>query len=139
MSGLITVDQKSTFAAPPIVMAVSPRLKFGTTEQDITRDGERRWTVQAAVSYIPEPDGKPQAEVIEITLTGEDPSAKVSTGMQVSFTRLRLGVSSPEQRDNGRGGTRVVGGKVYWLAESVSPYNASANGNGRPAAAVKAE
>ena len=73
MPGMITVSQSETFSAPPIAMAVGPRLKFGTDEQDVTRDGERKWSVQVAVSYVPEFGMKAQAEVIEVTHHGRGP------------------------------------------------------------------
>lgn len=127
MPGLITVAQQDTFTAPPIVMSVGPRMKFGSdTEQEVTRDGERKWTVQAAVSYAPEFGMKAQAEVIEVTLTGEDPAAVISPGTPVEFERLRCGVSAPEKTDSGR----VRGGRLYWMAQGVGPVSA----NGRSAA-----
>ena len=132
MPGIITVSQQDTFTAPPIVMSVGPRMKFGSdTEQEVTRDGERKWTVQAAVSYAPEFGMKAVAEVIEVTITGEDPSASVAPGTPVEFNRLRCGVSAPEQRQRQDGsGSRVVGGRLYWMAAGVRSA-----ANGKPAAA----
>ncbi len=130
MPGLITVSQPETFSAAPIAMAVGPRLKFGTDEQDVNRDGERKWSVQVAVSYAPEFGMKAVAEVIEVTITGDDPA--IDPGTPVEFNRLRVGVSAPEQRDNGRGGNRVVGGKLYWMAAGVR----AASTNGKSAVAA---
>lgn len=122
MPGIITVDQQSTFTAPPIAMAAGPRLKFGTDEQDITRDGERKWSIQCAVSYTPEPGMRAVAEVIEVVVTGgEDPSAAITPGTPVQFNRLRAGVSAPEKRDNGR----IAGGRLYWMATGVRPVTAT--------------
>jgi hypothetical protein len=129
MPGLITVSQQETFTAPPIVMTVGPKLKFGSTDQDVSRDGEKKWSVQAAVSFGAEFGMRPVAEVIEVTVTGEDPSAVIAPGSAVEFSRLRLGISAPEQRERKEGGTRVVGGKPYWLADGVRLAN------GKPAAA----
>lgn len=121
MPGTITVAQQDTFSAPPIALAAGPRLKFGSTEQDVSRDGEKKWTVQAAVTYVPEFGMKPVAEVIEVTVTGgDDPSEFLAPGTPVEFNRLRVGVSAPEKRDNGR----VVGGKLYWMATAVRPVSA---------------
>ncbi len=131
MPGIITVSQQDTFTAPPIVMAVGPRFEFGTETQQVTRDGERKWTVQAAVSYAPEFGMKPVAEVIEVTVTGDDPSAAIAPGTPVEFSKLRVGVSVPEQRQRQDGGSRVVGGKLYWMAAGVRPA-----ANGRAASAA---
>lgn len=131
MPGIITVSQQDTFTAAPIVMAVAPKLEFGADTQQVTRDGEKKWTVQAAVSYVPEPGMKAQAEVIEVTVTGADPSAEIAPGTPVEFNRLRVGVSAPEQRQRQDGGSRVVGGKLYWMAAGVRPA-----ANGRAASAA---
>jgi hypothetical protein len=127
MPGMITVDQQATFSTPPLVMSVGPRLKFGTDQQDITRNGERKWSVQVAVSYFADYGMRPVAEVIEVGLTGEDPGTVVQPGTAVQFDRLRAGVSAPEKTDEGR----VRGGRIYWQADAVRPFSA-ANGNGRP-------
>ena len=133
MPGMITVSQQETFSTPPLVMSVGPRLKYGTDQQDITRGGERKWSVQVAVSYFPDYGMRSVAEVIEVGLTGEDPGGSVQPGMPVQFDRLRVGASAPEQRDAGEGRTRVVGGKLYWQADAVRPF--SGTGNGRPVTA----
>lgn len=126
MPGLITVSQQDTFTAPPIVMSVGPRLKFGSdTEQEVTRDGERKWVVQTAVSYVPQFGMKPVAEVMEVGLTGEDPSAVISPGTSVEFSRLQVGVSAPELRERKDGSMRVAGGRLYWMAAGVRPAGAN--------------
>ena len=86
MPGMITVDQQSTFASPPLVMSVGPKLKFGTDQQDVTRDGEKKWSVQVAVSYFADYGMRAQAEVIEVGLTGSAPD--VQPGQPVQFDRL---------------------------------------------------
>jgi hypothetical protein len=126
MPGMITVDQQATFASPPLCMSVGPRLKFGTDVQDVTRNGEKKWSVQVAVSYFPEYGMRGVAEVIEIGLVGADPAATIQPGMPVQFDRLRCGVSAPEKTDEGR----VRGGRLYWSADGVRPF--SGTGNGRP-------
>ena len=133
MPGMITVDQQSTFSTPPLVMSVGPRMKFGTDQQDITRNGERKWSVQVAVNYFADYGMRAQAEVIEVGLTGESP--EVQPGQPVQFDRLRCGVSAPEV--DGESG-RVRGGRLYWSADGVRPFSGS--GNGHPVTAgTKAE
>jgi hypothetical protein len=117
MPGTISIDQPRTFSAPPIVMAVTPRLKFGTEVQEVnTTTGEAKWTVQAAVSYIPQNGMRAVAEVIDVTITGGDPMG-IAPGTSVEFADLRCGVSAPEKRENGR----VVGGKLWFQASAVRP------------------
>ena len=133
MPGMITVDQQQTFASPPLVMSVGPKLKFGTDVQDVTRNGEKKYVVQVAVSYFAD-YGRAQAEVIEIGLVGTDPATTIQPGMPVQFDRLRCGVSAPEKTDEGR----VRGGRLYWSADGVRPFSGSGNGHPVPAGA-KAE
>jgi len=132
MPGMITVSQQETFSTPPLVMSVGPKLKFGTDQQDVTRDGEKKWSVQVAVSYFADYGMRAQAEVIEVGLTGNAPD--VQPGMPVQFDRLRCGVSAPEKTEQGR----VRGGRLYWSADGVRPFSGS--GNGHPVTAgAKAE
>lgn len=112
--GTVVIDQQQTFAAPPIVMSIGPKLEFGTDTQACTRDGEKRWVVQVACAYAAEPGMKAQAEVIEVTINGEDPSLSIGPGSSVEFNLLRQGISSPERR-----GERIVGGKPWYSAQGV--------------------
>ena len=123
MAGMITVSQQETFSTPPLVMSAGPKLKFGSDQQDITRNGERKWSVQVAVTYFADYGMRAQAEVIEVGLVGEAPD--VRPGMPVQFDRLRAGVSAPEKTDEGR----VRGGRLYWSADGVRPFSGSGNGH----------
>src|SRR5215475_6446235 len=67
MPGTLTIDKAATFQAV-LLMASGPKLKFGSTEQDISARGERKWDVQAAVTYHAEPGMKPVSEVIAVTV-----------------------------------------------------------------------
>jgi len=120
---MITVSQQETFATPPLVMSVGPRNKFGTDVQDVNHNGEKKWSVQVAVSYFADYGMRAQAEVIEVGLVGEAPD--VQPGTPVQFDRLRCGVSAPEKTDTGR----VRGGRLYWSADGVRPFSGSANGH----------
>jgi hypothetical protein len=115
----VVIDQQQTFAGPPIALTTAPKLEFGTDTQAVTRDGERRWIVQVACTYAAEPGMRAQAEVIEVTINGEDPSLTIAPGAAVEFKQLRMGISAPERR-----GDRVVGGKPWYSATGVRPVAA---------------
>jgi hypothetical protein len=117
MPGTLTIDMPATFQAV-ILMASGPKLKFGSTEQDISARGERKWDVQAAVTYHPEPGMKAVSEVIAVTVTGPgaDPCASIPAGTAIAFDRLRVGFSPPENRENGRG---IRGGRPWYQAADV--------------------
>jgi hypothetical protein len=110
MPGTLTIDTNATVQAV-LLMASGPKLKFGRTEQEISARGERKWDVQAAVTYHAEPGMKPLSEVIAVTVTGPptDPCASITPGTPVVFDKMRFGFSPPEARENGRG---IRGGHV---------------------------
>jgi hypothetical protein len=117
MPGTLTVDITATFQAV-LLMASGPKLKFGSTEQDISARGERKWDVQAAVTYHAEPGLKPISEVIAVTVTGPatDPCASIQPGTAIVFEKMRVGFSPPEARENGRG---IRGGRPWYQATNV--------------------
>jgi len=117
MPGTLTIDTAATFQAV-LLMASGPKLKFGSTEQDISARGERKWDVQAAVTFHAEPGLKPVSEVIAVTVTGPatDPCAGLQSGTAIVFDRLRVGFSVPEARENGRG---IRGGRPWYQAGDV--------------------
>ena len=117
MPGTLTIDTTATFQAV-LLMASGPKLKFGSTEQDISARGERKWEVQAAVTYHVEPGLKPVSEVIAVTVTGpaNDPCASIAPGTPIVFDKMRVGFSPPEARENGRG---IRGGRPWYQATNV--------------------
>lgn len=120
MPGTITVNAKQTFAAM-LLMSAAQKLKFGTSEPDISATGEKKFTVEAAVTYLAEGNMRPVSEVISVTVTGGD-EITITPGTPVEFDSLRVGLSAPEQRANKDGnGSRIVGGKLWWQASGVRP------------------
>jgi hypothetical protein len=117
MPGTLTVDTAATFQAV-LLMASGPKLKFGSTEQDISARGERKWDVRAAVTYHAESGLKPVSEVIAVTVTGpaNDPCASIPPGTPIVFDKMRVGFSPPEARENGRG---IRGGRPWYQANNV--------------------
>ena len=121
MPGTITIDTRQTFSASPIAMTAGPKMKFGTDQQEVNRDGERKWTVQAAVSYFAENGIRPVSEVIDVTVTGgNDPALTIQPGTPVEFERLRCGISAPEKSEETG---RIRGGKLYFMATAVRVAN----------------
>ncbi|HEY2640247.1 MAG TPA: hypothetical protein VGI66_10250 [Streptosporangiaceae bacterium] len=132
MPGTLTIDITATFQAV-LLMASGPKLKFGSTEQDVSARGERKWDVQAAVTYFAEPGMKPVSEVIAVTVTGpgSDPCASIPPGTPIVFDRMRVGFSVPEARENGRG---IRGGRPWYQATDVHQVHAQRPGKADQAA-----
>jgi hypothetical protein len=120
MPGTFTIDTAATFTAA-IFMSGAAKMRFGTAEQDVSATGERKWTAQLAVTYRQDrADIKAVSEVIEMTITGpaDDPTAQIPPGTPVQIDGLRLGISAPEKRENGRG---IMGGKPWFSATAIRP------------------
>ena len=118
MPGTFVIDTAATFAAPPLLMGCTPKVKYGSTEQDVSATGERKWEAQAAVTFQPAAPGmRPVSEVISVTITGPgtNPGEHIQPGTPVEFDGFRVGVSAPETRENGR----VRGGKPWYQASGL--------------------
>jgi len=52
------------------LMAVAPREKYGHPgQQDASADGVPRWTAQVAASHMTRPGRRPEASILEVTIT----------------------------------------------------------------------
>jgi hypothetical protein len=136
MPGTFAVDQVNTFSTM-LLMAAGPKLEFGTSNQAVSKTGERRWELQCAATWQAENGMRPISEVITVSLTGgTNPGEVLTPGTPVEFEKLRVGVSSPEMRDNGNGrGPRVSGGRAWYSASAVRAVQPSTH---RAASAEKA-
>ena len=124
-TGTYAVDTNRTFSTV-ILMGSGPRLKFGTQEQEVSANGERKWSIESAVTFHPtSPNMRPVSEVISVVVTGppSDPAASIPPGSAIELDGFRVGISPPEQRDNGR----IAGGRPWYQASGIRPVN------GRPA------
>lgn len=120
MPGTFTIDTPRTFTTM-ILMGSAPKLKFGSTEQDVSANGERKWQLEAAVTFHAQPGMKPVSEVLPVTVTGPptDPAAGIPPGSQVELADFRVGFSPPEHGE----GTRIRGGRPWYQASGVRPLN----------------
>ena len=96
-----------------LLTSVAEKMTFGTTTPELSPNGERKYTIEVAVSEIPPAGMRVTSSILAITLTGGDHNQIMSLtpGTPVSFESLRCGVSSPEQRQDGKG---IRGGKLFY-------------------------
>ena len=87
--GMITVDARNTYAAAIFMGAVQKTI-FGTDQPDIAKDGQPKWAVDVAVTYLAEPGRKTVSEVISVSVLGADPSASIPAGSPVEFDGLKV-------------------------------------------------
>jgi hypothetical protein len=90
MKGTYVVDARNTFALA-IFMGSTPKTKYGTQDQDVTANGERKWAATVAVTYTPEPGRQPVSDSIKVTTYGTDPGQSLTPGQPVEFDGLRVG------------------------------------------------
>ena len=128
----VTIDTRNTFSSA-IFLGSAAKTIFGTDQPDIAKDGQRKFSVDIAVTYtVDQPGRKPVSEVISVSVMGADPAATIAVGSPVEFDALKAGVSAPSRND--RGG--VSGGRMWFSASAIRP---AASANGRPLASAKAE
>lgn len=130
MPGTFTIDAPRTFATV-ILMGSAAKLKFGSTDQDVSANGERKWEVQAAVQFHPQAGMRPVSEVLSVTVTGPptDPAAAIPPGSPIELENFRVGFSAPEHGE----GQRIRGGRPWYQASGVRSVN------GRPSPAPKGD
>jgi hypothetical protein len=118
MPGTFVVSTRETFSAA-LLMASGPKLKFQTTEQDISATGERKWEIQAVLTWLAEYGMSPVVEVVKVTMVGgTNPAEGIPAGSPVEFDGFRVGISSPERTEKG-----VRGGKPWYQAQAVRSLN----------------
>jgi hypothetical protein len=125
-----TIDARRTFAMA-LLLSSAAKTKFGTTEQDTGNDGRPRWTAQVAVTYLAEPGQPAFSEVLAVTVVGDqDPAASITPGTPVDLADLRMGITTPQARDNGG----VRGGRPYFTAGAIRPAMTAARSSDGKAA-----
>lgn len=115
MPGTLTVSTQQTFTTM-LLLSAAQKMKFGTDQPDITKNGERKYAVEVAVTYLAENGMRPVSEVISVGLIGGD-LPTIAPGTAIEFDTLRAGVSAPEKKENGR----VTGGKLWWQGSGLRP------------------
>jgi len=116
MAGTYVVDTAATFSKC-ILMGVTAKLDFDDPNRQATdANGQLKWEAECAVTFTPDrPGARVMSELIRVTLTGDtDPGAGIPEGPCV-LDGLRVGVSAPEARTDGR----VRGGRFWFSAVGI--------------------
>jgi hypothetical protein len=122
MPATFVVDQGATFSGIAF-LSCEPKIAFGSTEQERTKDGMPRWEVQL-VGGFRDPFGRVQNEVIKVGIASDrSPAQGIAQFSPVQLRRFEVGVM--ERTKNGE----IVGVQVWYRAEGItaaSPASASA-------------
>lgn len=110
------IDSGKTFTQL-LLMSSGAKTKFGSQDQDVSANGEKKWAVECAATYRTEPGRRPVSEVITVTVTGpaSDPAEGIAPGSPVVLDGLRVGISAPESGESGR----IRGGRPWFQADGL--------------------
>jgi hypothetical protein len=108
------VDQTAMFSGVAF-LSCAPKVKFGETAQETTRDGVPRWEVQVVAGFR-DNFGKTNNEVMRVTVAAhKDPAEGLSHFTPVHLNGLEVGVMEKKSKTG-----EIVGVQVYYKAEAVA-------------------
>lgn len=114
----VVIDQTRTFAGM-VFLSCQPKLKFGSQEQDRTKDGVPKWEVEVlGATYTP--FGTTANEVIKVGMTAvSDPSEGVQPFSPVELGNLSFGVLEKKRKDRETGVEQITGISVFFRADEI--------------------
>jgi len=114
------VSQEETFSTI-VALSSTPKMKFGSDEQDTTSEGLPKWEVQVVGGFT-DPFGRSQNEILKITVAAKaDPLASVGQLTPVKLRGFEVGVMDKRDRQG-----NVTGAQVYYRAEAIEPATPAA-------------
>lgn len=117
------IDQSATFAGVAY-LSCDPKRKYGSDQQEQTKDGIPKWDVQVVAGFRDQ-FGKTQNEVMKIGVASvKDPGAGLTPYTPVSLVNFEVGVMEKTKR-NGDGEERVIGVQVWYRAAEIRPTSAT--------------
>lgn len=129
MPATFKVDQAATFQAVAF-NAVAPKMQFGTTSQETTKDGIPKWEVQVTVMFQGF-GGKVETEVLKVGVNShKNPGEGLMPFTPVELVDFEVGVMDKTTRDRETGQTKVVGAQVWYRCSEVRPLAVGGRGKG---------
>ncbi|MFI1801984.1 hypothetical protein ACH427_32280, partial [Streptomyces sp. NPDC020379] len=113
MPAIFHVDQARTFKLV-MFLSCSPKMAFGTQQQDKTKDGLPKWEVQVVAGF--DQFGRVENEVLKIGVASHTDPAQPLGGMPqpVELVGFRVGVSPVETKKDKNGNDVVRGGTAWY-------------------------
>lgn len=107
------IDQAATFAGV-VLLAVEPKVQFGSTEQVHTTDGVPKWEAQLVAGFRGFGD-KTVNEVIKVGLTSRtNPGEGIAPYTPVELVDFEVGVMERKNRNN-----EITGVQVWYRAREI--------------------
>ncbi|MFD7615309.1 hypothetical protein [Streptomyces sp. NPDC059828] len=123
MPAIFHVDQARTFSMV-MFLSSSPKMQFGTQQQDKTKDGLPKWEVQVVASFTQ--FGRTENEILKVGVVSHQDPGQVLQNMPqpVELVGFRVGVTPAEKRTDRNGNDKVVGGTAWYQADEIRALNA---------------
>ncbi|UBU19225.1 hypothetical protein [Nonomuraea gerenzanensis] len=118
------IDQAATFRGVAFLSS-SPKTAFGSTQQETTKDGTPKWTVEVIGSTVDQ-FGKPANEVVKIGIASHtDPGKGLTMYTPIELSQFEIGVMEKTRKNPTTGEEKIIGVQVWFRAEAVRPIAAA--------------
>ncbi len=121
------IDQAATFDGV-ILLSVEPKLAFGGTEQDRTKDGLPKWEAQVVAGF--KAFDRTNNEVLKIGLASyTNPMEGLTPYAPVQLIDFEVGVMARERRNKETGASEMTGVQIWYRCGEIR--STSATGHSR--------
>jgi hypothetical protein len=111
------IDQSRTFAGL-VFLSCQPKTKFGSTEQEMTKDGRGKYELEV-LGAVYQPFGGTKNEVMKVGIAAStDPAAGIAPFSPIELGDFEIGVMEKTKR-NPDGTERVIGVNVWFRASEI--------------------
>jgi hypothetical protein len=115
------VDQAGTFSHV-VLLSCEPKIGFGGSEQDRTKDGTPKWELQLVAGF--KAFDRSANEVIKVGMAGErNPAESIPQFTPVQLINFQIGVMDKRGRDG-----ELQGAQIWYRCDAVRPIGAVPNG-----------
>jgi hypothetical protein len=115
------VDQAGTFTHV-VLLSCEPKIGFGGSEQDKTKDGTPKWELQLVAGF--KAFDRAANEVIKVGIAAErNPAETIPQFTPVQLVRFVVGVMEKRGRDG-----EITGVQTWYRAEGIRPIGAVPSG-----------
>lgn len=116
------IDQAATFDGV-ILLSVEPKVAFGGTEQDRTKDGLPKWEAQVVAGF--KAFDRTNNEVLKVGLTGyANPMETLTPYTPVHLIDFEVGVMARERTNKATGAVEQVGVQIWYRCGEIRPVSA---------------
>ena len=109
---IYAIDQAATFERV-MWLSSEPKTRFGSDDQETTKDGVPKWEVQLVASF--RQFGRSTNEIIKVGLTSpSQPGKELGPAEPVQLVGFEIGVMDKKNREG-----QIVGAQVWYRCQEV--------------------